>query len=213
MLLPVQRLLIATPVPILAAIDWRPGFHDNDFSGWLVTAGYVGSVVACFLAAARCRQNPALPSEFARVWRGLGIVLLLLGLNQQLDLHDLLIEVGRAAAQTEGWYEQRRLVQRVFGAVVVLGLLLATAWALWRWSRFFRRHKLTTVGLAILMGWLVLRVALIEHVGKRTALGWHVEAWRDYLELGSLVLVAVGIWRTDLSRTNSIQPRTDTTRA
>ena len=185
---------------MLAAITWRPGFHDNDLSGWLVTTGYVVSVLACFLAAARCRRSQALPSEFARIWRGLGLVLLLLGVNQQLDLQDLLIEVGRAAAQSEGWYEHRRLVQKLFAAVFLLALLLAVAWAVWRWSLFFRRHRLVTLGLAILVGWLLLRVAVIEHLGEQTALSFHLQAWRDYLELGGLALVVVGIWRTTLRK-------------
>src|SRR6185436_17527360 len=105
---------------LLGVITWRPGFHDNDFTGWLVTAGYVGTVVGCFHAAKR--SSATIPPENPRVWGGLGIVLLLLGLNQQLDLQTLIIQAGREAAASGGWYEHRRFVQKVFFGGFAVGV-------------------------------------------------------------------------------------------
>jgi hypothetical protein len=179
----------------LATITWRPGFHDNDFTGWLVTAGYIVTVLACFRAAKQSRGGAGSDAEFSRVWRGLGIVLLALGINQQLDLQTLIKEVGRDLASAEGWYEHRRLVQRLFFGVFTVTLLAGAAFSAWRWRSFFVQQWLVTLGLLLLLGWLLFRAALIEHVGERNA-AVRLDACRDYLELGALMVVSIGVWRS-----------------
>ena len=49
-------------------------------------------------------QALARSPEFSRIWRRLALLILLLGINQQLDLHTLLIQSGRVLAEAEGWF-------------------------------------------------------------------------------------------------------------
>jgi hypothetical protein len=179
-----------------ATITWRPGFNDNDFSGWLVTAGYVVTVLACFWRARQTRATADSTADYSGVWRGIGIVLLLLGINQQLDLHVLIIEAVRDLAKAEGWYKHRRLVQKVFFGVFAAALLAGAACSAWRWRRFFAGQRLVTAGLLLLLGWLLFRAALIEHVGEGRTASLRADVWRDYLELGALIVVGAGVWRS-----------------
>ena len=54
-----------------------------------------------------------------------------LGINKQLDLQSLLIQIARARAIDGGWYDNRRRYQMEFIVVVtLLGLIATTVLAL-----------------------------------------------------------------------------------
>ena len=49
-----------------------------------------------------------------RFWIGTSILLVLLGLNKELDLQTVLTDTARYLAHYEGWYDYRRIVQGLF---------------------------------------------------------------------------------------------------
>lgn len=154
------------------------------------------AVFACFLAARKTRENPAGTSGTTRIWIRLGFLLFLLGFNQQLDLQTLMIEAGRALASAQGWYEYRRIVQKVFFGVfaislVAFGIVLAV-----RWRTFFWKHRWVTAGLAVLLGFILMRAASIDHLNEDSFEAMKGAAWKDYLELSGLVLIIGGVWRS-----------------
>ena len=57
-------------------------------------------------------------------------MLIVLGINKQLDFQTLLTEIGRKIAHAQGWYEQRQEVQVIFVSLLMLigaaGLLTFT---------------------------------------------------------------------------------------
>jgi len=140
-------------------------------------------------------QALARSPEFSRIWRWLALLILLLGINQQLDLQTLLIQSGRVLAEAEGWFAYRRLVQRVFFGFFAVGFLLLVSLAAWRCRVFLNRHRLVTLGLAILIGFVLMRAADFNHVWLKTLRATHVDSWKDYLELLGLGLIAEGAWR------------------
>src|SRR5438094_451884 len=67
-------------------------------------------------------------------WLGTGIVLILLGINKQLDLQSDLTRLAKVVAHVEGWYDWRRDVQGVFLLLIALGAI-GFGLFLWRWLR------------------------------------------------------------------------------
>ena len=141
-------------------------------------------------------QALSLSPEFSRIWRRLALLILLLGINQQLDLQTLLIQSGRALAEAEGWYAYRRLVQRTFFGLFAFGFLLLASLAAWRCRAFLNRHRLVTLGLAILIGFVLIRAADFNHVWLKSLQAAHEDSWKDYLEMLGLGLIAAGARRS-----------------
>jgi len=143
---------------------------------------------------------PTRSPEVARIWLGLALLILLLGINQQLDLQTLLIQGGRALAEAEGWYAYRRLVQRTFFGLFAFGFLLLASLAAWRCRAFLNRHRLVTLGLAILIGFVLIRAADFNHVWLKSLQAAHEDSWKDYLEMLGLGLIAAGARRSSKLR-------------
>jgi hypothetical protein len=145
-------------------------------------------------------QALARSPEFSRIWRRLALLILLLGINQQLDLQTLLIQGGRALAEAEGWYAYRRLVQSTFFGLFAFGFLLLASLAAWRSRAFLNRHRLVTLGLAILIGFILIRAADFNHVWLKSLQATHEDSWKDYLEMLGLGLIAAGARRASKLR-------------
>src|SRR5262245_63104416 len=97
---------------------WRPGIGDPTPLGWLTVAAY--AVAAALCARAALREGRSGPRGF---WWGLAAALALLGVNKQLDLQTLLMQVSRDLARAQGWYDRRQAYQRLFiGGVAVAAL-------------------------------------------------------------------------------------------
>ena len=143
----------------------------------------------------RTSPGPNRSLEFSRIWGSLALFILLLGIDQQLDLQTLLIQSGRALAETEGWYAYRRLVQRVFFGLFAFGFLLFVSLAAWRRRVFLKRNRLVTLGLVILIGFVLMRAADFNHVGLKPLQAAYEDSWKDYLELLGLGLIAAGAKR------------------
>ncbi len=116
-------------------VTWRPGVGDPTVAGWLV-AGALGIAGLLSLGAV----FKAYPNRrVAGFWLGTALILLLLAFNKQLDLHVLLIQVGRALVHGLGWTAWRRQIEGVFALLLGVGLLIglvAWLWPLRKWWRY-----------------------------------------------------------------------------
>jgi hypothetical protein len=132
--------------------------HDQGALAWFVVAGYL---IAAFLAF---RAASATAGRERGFWLVTGIVMVLLGINKQLDLQNDLTDFGRAAAHAEGWYSWRRDVQGLFLLVMALGAA-AIAALLWRWLRDSSLSvKVAAMGLVILLAFIFIRAASFHHI-------------------------------------------------
>lgn len=143
-------------------VRWKLGLNDPSFGGWAASAGYLLAGVLAFRAA---RRAPARSFD-RRFWALLCAVLLMLGINKQLDLHILLIDLGRALAVESGWYRQRRLLQQIFmAAALVLGIAVAAI--AYRVAR--RRDpniRLALGGLILTAAYALARASVFNHTGS-----------------------------------------------
>jgi hypothetical protein len=109
----------------LASADWSLGFNDPTVIGWLVTGGYFAVSILCVFAAGR--------HSFERViflsWLLLGLVLVLLCLNKQLDLQTLFKEWFDRIEVNQDWSGQRRMVigYSLAGASAIIAVVGAMA--------------------------------------------------------------------------------------
>ena len=169
---------------------WQPGIGDPTVMGWVTTAAYVVAAIAC--AACARRVDPASRSfrhERILLW-GLAALLLVLGANKQLDLQSWFTMAGKRIAAAQGWYKQRRMVQRWFVYAVGGAGLTGFGLAGWFLRKALRRHWLALAGFAFLTGFVIIRSASIHHVDK-----WLKKEFAGFrmnwiLEIGGIACIA-----------------------
>ena len=147
-----------------AFTQWSPGLGDNHPMGWLTVVVYLAAAFAA-AAAARSMPGPDPRTRRERVfWWGAAAILLVLGVNKQLDLQSLMTMIARCHAQLSGWYDVRRVVQEAFiyliaaGAVVALGLMALLL------RGILGRIWPGLVGLGFVCLFVVVRAASFHHV-------------------------------------------------
>ncbi len=187
---------------------WSPGIGDPTVWGWIITAAYLAAGLLCLRTWrteewAWLRGTPGLKPRF---WLLLGIGLLFLCINKQLDLQSLVTVIGRRMAKQQGWYAQHRGVQLAFVIAVGVAAISAGFATLWWVRRVWRRYLIALIGAAYLGAFVVIRAASFHHVDTllfKSALG---PAANRLLELGGIVTIAFAAWQTR-GRTRSATTR------
>jgi hypothetical protein len=154
--------------PIVNTSTWKNNrykpsgfdFGDHTFFGW-------ATVLLYFLVSIRTGYKAKVAKvnkENSYFWLGLTILLLVLGLNKQLDLQTNLTQWLRDISKAHGWYDQRRGVQFLFVAlmglaipmmIISLRVFLYNSWC---------RYKLTWIGVVLLLVFVSVRAASFHHV-------------------------------------------------
>lgn len=183
---------------------WVPGIGDPTAIGWVTVAAYLVCALLCFAAARKRRigfvRRTPVDRNPASLWVLLAILMLVLGVNKQLDLQSLFTQTGRDLALSQGWYAQRAVAQSVFiTGIAVLGALVSVS------LYFFYRHaslaiKFALLGFVFLLSFVVIRAASFHHVDM--LLGDQIAGARlnGVLELGSLLLIALAAIATLASK-------------
>jgi len=99
-------------------------------------------------------------------WSIISVLMVLLGINKQLDLQSLFTEIGRQIARHQGWMDQRRDVQ--FWFIVVLGIIAMISFVLFiaAMRDLFKRYILAFVGLFVLISFIIIRAVSFHHVDE-----------------------------------------------
>lgn len=147
--------------------------------GWMITVAYL-------LVAWTCVRTRGARG----FWITLAVVLVVLGVNKQLDLQTALTGAARDVAKEQGWYAERRGVQvavAVGALVVVAGLAFAAVRAL---RGEFARAWPAVAGIALIGAYIALRMTSIHEVDVVMVRGpLPAKLWA---ELAGLGLIAVG---------------------
>jgi hypothetical protein len=147
-----------------AFTQWRPELGDDHLMGWLTVGVYLAAAVAAGMMARRLTLVDPQARRERWFWRITAAILLLLALNKQLDLQSLLTIFARCHAQLSGWYNDRRIVQEVFIALVAAGGLLALGLAALMLRGILGRIWLALAGLGFVCVFVVIRAASFHHV-------------------------------------------------
>ncbi len=189
-----MKSLISIYLTQTANGGWTPRIGDPTFVGWLTVVFYFAVAYLCYRNAKALTIKTGFNS-LAVSWWIITSVLLFLGFNKQLDLQSLMTEIGRKIMMHEGWYANRRTIQKQFVIALATGgfaMLFVDAWIL---RRHLRSLRLVFIGTTILMTFIILRAASFHHVDR--FLGFQIAGFRTnwILELGSLALIGLGAFR------------------
>jgi hypothetical protein len=170
---------------------WSPGIGDPTFACWLTVVAYLATA---WLAFGVVKRTPAFLGEARRervLWLVLAWLFVALGVNKQLDLQSAVTEIGRMMARDEGWYAERREVQREFVAFVALAAV-TVAVALVVVARGTSIHfRVAIAGTVAIFAFVVIRAASFHHVDVtlKSEVGGFRTNW--LLELSGITVVLV----------------------
>jgi hypothetical protein len=172
---------------------WHVGIGDPTPIGWITVAAYF---LAAFFSFQACRSSN-LPGERKQrfFWGVLTVLLVLLGINKQLDLQTWLTLTMRNFAIHEGIYEERRLLQGFFIILVALSGLAALALM----GRLVQAERLETklglAGLCFVVVFVIIRAASFHHID--TFLKYDIGGFRMnwVLELGGIIVIGIAAFR------------------
>jgi len=163
-------------------------------------------LIAAYLCLRAARRAPDLGDQSVRgrtafFWIACSTLLVILGINKQLDLQTLLTNIGRAVAREGGWYEQRREVQRAFvkGLLLASGGVFLVCGVLMR--RALRRLWPALAGIILLAAFVLVRAVSfyhVDHVLSGRLAGVKV---RTLMELGGIACVGMS------ALLNAVRPR------
>jgi hypothetical protein len=176
----------------LAQLQWSGG--DPTPLGWTATLSYLGAAAVAGAAWRSLRHHPKGGVSERRVWLGLAFLLLLLGLNKQVDFQTFLVQGGRDLSHRIGVFEFRRQIQAGFFALVVG----SAGFGVWRFRRaltaFGLLHPAAVAGVAAIALFVIIRFAAIAHVEPAALVSSDDSVRFGFLEiLGSGLIVYAGV--------------------
>jgi hypothetical protein len=177
---------------------WQLGIGDPTVMGWVTVAAYFAAAILCWKCASnaygvrRLGLSSAQPILF---WSALASVLVLLGINKQLDLQTWFTLFAKRLALEQGWYEDRRFVQVVFILAVGVVGLAGLGIAYWLTRKALPGGRLALLGILFLGCFVLIRAASFHHVDQ--LIGFRLAGLKVnwILELGGILIVAVAATR------------------
>ncbi|EAZ90255.1 hypothetical protein [Crocosphaera chwakensis] len=164
--------------------SWKPGNGDPTIMGWLTVFFYFITAFLCFKCGQKNDKNNL-------IWWGLAFILVLLGINKQLDLQSWFTLIGKKMAIEQGWYEKRRIVQKDF-IIGLIAISCASVMFIMQWMGTKIKHfLLPLLGLTFLVIFILIRATSFHHVDQ--LLGWNIGGMQMnwLLELGGISCLAI----------------------
>jgi hypothetical protein len=187
-------------IEMIAVIEhghWKPGIGDPTVLGWVTTIAYFVAAGLCGAYALQAqrgqsdgkvvhRQSFSRPSNSV-FWWSLTIFMLLMGINKQLDLQVLVLQIARKISLEQGWSAERTIVRKWMVVCSAFVGLILIMWLVWVFRRVWRRYALALFGVALLGGFLLIRAS----GGRVTILGHHPGHFPMFrvIEIGGIVCI------------------------
>lgn len=165
---------------------WVPGAGDNDWLGWVCTIAYFLSAGACFFA---WRVERRAGQRRPMLWLSLCVLLVLLGINKQLDLQLFIARIGKDVVTHEGWRGKWKLLNELFLAANGLAALIAFLILLRYVGGAWRKYRAPLAGLICLGVFVLLRAGMnvprIEAINMKFYTALHVMELMTVLCIGA----------------------------
>ena len=173
-------------------------FNDRTTFAWVIVVLYFAAAGGCFWARSLAE------SRERHFWLATCLLLILLGLNKELDLQQMLTVEARAYAKSAGLFEQRRLMQLAF-LIALSGIGVVTLALLMVWLRRSSKWvKSAAAGIVVLFTFVVVRAGSFHHIDQWVTVdiaglrsGW-------LLELAGILLIGASAVRFAQSGTGEI---------
>ena len=132
-------------------------------------------------------------------WFALCGLLVFLGFNKQLDLQTCFTQVGRDMAHSEGWYENRRIVQLIFIVILLLAGVATIVASYWYIHGAWRRYRLAFYGIVTLVFFVIVRATSFHHIDIFLQSTFGGIAFNHILEVGGILFIAFCAWNATRS--------------
>ncbi len=160
----------------ISKVEWSFESHDPVWA-WLIVAMYAVAAILCLRALFMSQRSlfPEVIKKKSKVfWAVLFAIMLFLACNKQLDIQTYITAVGREVANTQGWYDQRRFVQKEF--IIVLGLVAFLFLFYLAYIVYYlpTGNKISMIGALCTFTFIGMRAASFHHLDHfvaRTFLG------------------------------------------
>lgn len=196
---PQAFLSMARTTALAVTVDgrWKPGIGDPTFMGWATVIAYCIAGVLSLRALVQARRTE--PAQAARklviFWAILAGLMLLLGINKQLDLQTWFTQTGRQLAIDGGWYQHRQEIKMIFFLSVAAASVCLIAFSAWLARGVLRQHLLALAGMVFTVFFVLMRATSFHHVDS--VLRWRLAGIKAnwILELTGILCVALSAWR------------------
>lgn len=169
---------------------------DNHLIGWVTVAVYVLAAITCYRVAAGTGFTPTKERREKTFWWLAASLMAFLAVNKQIDLQSLLTAVARCVALDQGWYENRRAIQRSFIIAVISSGLVSILIAGMLMRGTFARTGLALVGLTSVSVFVGIRAASFHQMDALIGM-WVLGLRMNWLlELPGPILVIWAALRT-----------------
>ena len=163
---------------------------DPGFIGWFTIGSYFVCAIVALIVVLINKMGSRRSFLF---WSMISLLMILLGVNKQIDLQSLFTEVGGQIAKAQGWMDQHRIVQ--FWLIIPSGTTAVVAFLSFGiiMRGLFRRFMLAFIGLFFLLS-LFFRAVSFNHFDE--ILGFTPSGTKIYwvLELiGIYLILSAGI--------------------
>ena len=147
-------------------VDWSFESHDP-FWAWLIVAMYLMASFLC-LRALFCSQRSLFPDSIKKksriFWVLLFVIMLFLACNKQLDIQTYVTAVGREVAHAQGWYDQRRTIQKEVVITIALIAFLLLFYMFYMVYNLPTANKIAMVGALLTFTFIVMRAFSFHHL-------------------------------------------------
>lgn len=142
--------------------SWSPGIGDPSLLGWVTVGLYFIAALMCFRYLITASFGYGCKRE-QLFWLLTGLLLAALAVNKQLDLQSALTAAGRCIAKAQGWYENRREVQRDLIMMLIIFCIFGFAVMLWWLRGLWRNTGIAALGLAFVASFVLVRAVSFHH--------------------------------------------------
>jgi hypothetical protein len=144
--------------------NWTPGIGDPSFMGWATVFSFYSSALL-YLAAAILTDKKQ-QSDDRAFWFTVFFIMAFLGVCKHFNLPSALTEVGRILARSEGWMQQRRVVQIGIMAGAGIGGIFIVVLLLRRIPHEIKkRHWMTLLCLFYIVAFVAFRTISLHAWG------------------------------------------------
>ena len=171
---------------------WTPSIGDPTTMGWVTVTIYFVIAIICLRATMVSCQHANKNNSNRNFWLLLSVFLIMLGINKQLDLQSLITQTGKNIAISQGWYENRRIVQVIFISLMGFFSIISTILLIMKYRYNCLAVKIAMSGCIILLSFILIRASSFHHMDVliNMDLGGIKINW--LLELGGLTIIGLG---------------------
>ncbi len=148
---------------LLAKNGWSLHVGDPYIMGWIIFGGYIITSVLCLFSGVSKAKLEGYHKN-SIFWFGLSIIMLLLGINKQLDLQVLFIVIGRIIAHSQDWFDIRREVQKIFIIGSATSSFIFIAIIFWFFKKQLLKNIFVLVGVILVFSFVLIRAFSINHI-------------------------------------------------